>query len=83
VQIQLTHVYFVGYGFMDDTDVIRNGFFQSTVTEVLSMLQGAVDTWEGGLKATCGALVPEKTFWYFIEFEWVNGEWRYKRIIAH
>ncbi len=22
-----------------------------------------------------GALVPEKTFWYSVDFEWVDGEW--------
>ncbi len=34
----------------------------------VSKLQITVDTWEGGLKATCGAKVPEKTFWYLIDF---------------
>jgi hypothetical protein len=23
-------------------------------------------------------LVPEKTFWYLIDFQWKNGEWSYK-----
>lgn len=35
-------------------------------------------TKEGGLKATCVAIVPEKTFWYLIDFVWNGGEWRYK-----
>jgi hypothetical protein len=25
-------------------------------------------------------LVPEKMFWYLIDFEWVGGNWRYKEI---
>jgi hypothetical protein len=32
----------------------------------------------GGLKATCGALVPEKTCWYLIDFKWTAGKWFYK-----
>jgi hypothetical protein len=38
------------------------------------------DTWEGGLKATCGAIVPEKTFWYLIDFSWQSGQCKYKTI---
>jgi hypothetical protein len=30
-----------------------------------------------GLKATCGAIVPEKTFWYLVHFQWRVGSWSY------
>jgi hypothetical protein len=30
---------------------------------VMPSLQQSLDTWEGSLKATCSAIVPEKTFW--------------------
>ena len=52
---------FVGYAFFDDTDVIVS---QPLMEEsaVIDALQSAVDIWAGGLKATCGAIVPEKTF---------------------
>jgi hypothetical protein len=36
-----------------------------------------VDTWEGGLRATGGALVPAKSYWYLIDFRWQNGKWKY------
>ncbi len=29
------------------------------------------------IKVTRGALVPEKTFWYAIDFEWMNRELEY------
>jgi hypothetical protein len=36
-----------------------------------------VDHWEGGLKATGGALVPAKSYWYLIDFIWTGKEWKY------
>jgi len=33
--------------------------------------------WEQGLRATGGALVPEKSFWYLIDFQWQGSKWRY------
>jgi hypothetical protein len=32
---------------------------------------------EGGLKATGGALVPEKSYWYLIDFVWTGERWPY------
>jgi Reverse transcriptase (RNA-dependent DNA polymerase) len=76
--ISKTHVSFVGYSFVDDTDLIQTASTGLTHDNVVQMLQESIDTWEGGLKATCGAIVPEKTFWYLIDFVWNGGEWRYK-----
>jgi len=28
-------------------------------------------------KATFGAIVPNKTFWYLLGFKWEAGEWKY------
>jgi len=33
--------------------------------------------WEGLLRATGGALVPEKCFWYLVVFEHKNNKWHY------
>jgi hypothetical protein len=43
-------------------------------------MQHSLDTWEGGLKAPGGAIVPEKTFWHLIDFKLSPGSWRYKSI---
>ena len=40
-------------------------------------MQKGLDMWEGLLKATGGAFVPEKSYWYLIDFTWHNGLWRY------
>ncbi len=72
-------LHFVGYAFVDDTDVIESKP-NKTYMETASNLQMAVNHWEGGLKATCGAIVPEKTFWYLIDFQWSSGSWYYKSI---
>jgi hypothetical protein len=71
---------FVGYAFLDDTDVLVSKPSMTSHSVVTSSLQSAVDHWEGGLKATCGAIVPEKTFWYLIDFSWSAGNWHYKMI---
>jgi hypothetical protein len=66
----------VGYAFVDDTDVIESKLDMMDHREARNKLQIAVDTWEGGLKATCGAIVPEKTFWYLTDFQWAAGMWK-------
>jgi len=71
---------FVGYAFVDDTDIIVSKPTMVSCMEATSSLQRAVDIWEGGLKATCGAIVPEKTFWYLIDFSWEAGRWSYKSL---
>jgi hypothetical protein len=37
-----------------------------------------VDQWEASLKTAGGAIMPEKTFWFMVEFAWTSGHWRYK-----
>jgi hypothetical protein len=68
---------FVGYSFVDDTDLIQSNPSVSSYREVLQSLQMSLDTWEGGLKATCSAIVPEKTFWHLIDFTLSPGSWKY------
>jgi len=40
-------------------------------------MQQVVTNWEGLLRATGGALVPDKCFWYLIAFEYKNNKWHY------
>jgi hypothetical protein len=70
---------FVGYAFVDDTDLVvsaegadRHG--------VVRDIQQALTAWEGGISATGGALVPEKSHWYLVDFQWQNGKATYKSI---
>lgn len=65
---------------VDDTDLLQTLNNNSSAQEVINKLQQLLNTWEGILAATSGAIVPEKTFWYQIDFAWQGGDWRYKSI---
>jgi len=40
-------------------------------------MQKVGDHWEGLLRATGGALVPTKCFWYLMDFQMKNDKWNY------
>jgi hypothetical protein len=69
---------FVGYSFMDDNDIVHSD--RGNPTDTASKLQATVDTWEGSLKVTGGALGPEKSYWYLVSFTWNGGSWSYSPI---
>jgi hypothetical protein len=70
-------VQFVCFAFVDDVDVVHTAKDVDTTGHiVMQEMQQAIDHWEGGLRATGGALVPEKSYWYLIDFVW-TGEKRW------
>jgi hypothetical protein len=72
-------VSFVCYAFVDDTDVIHSARTVDTPGEVvIAEMQGVLDRWGGVLRATGGALVPSKSYWYAIDFKWDGTHWRYR-----
>jgi hypothetical protein len=71
---------FSGFSLVDDTDLIIVRIQGADYHSVLTQLQVSVDTWEGCLKATCGAIVPKKSFWFLIDFAWQSGNWKYKTV---
>ena len=77
---------FVCYTFVDDSDVVHS-LSENDMTEtaeettaLATEMQKVVDTWEGGLRASGGALVPSKSYWFLIHFIFENNEWRYAKI---
>jgi hypothetical protein len=64
---------FLCYAFMDDTDLVHSSTADLGVKQLVSEMQEVVDTWEGGLRASGGALVPEKSYWYLIHFTFKNN----------
>jgi len=66
-----------GLAFVDDTDLIINDP-SNDAEQVSDKMQRSLSTWHGILRATGGELVPEKCFWYLIDFKWANKEWKYK-----
>ena len=74
-------VSFVCYAFVDDTDVIHSAPSTATPGEqVIVEMQGVLDRWGGVLRATGGALVPSKSYWYAIDFRWNGYKWVYRSI---
>jgi hypothetical protein len=79
--LSITYVSFVCYAFVDDTDVVRTAKDVNIPgSVVLTEMQDAIDHWEGGLRATGGALVPAKSYWYLIDFVWKTDHWKYATI---
>jgi hypothetical protein len=79
--ITATLLTMVCYAFVDDTDVVQSACnVEQPGEEVVPQMQRAVDRWEGGLRATGGALVPTKSHWYLIDFKWTGKIWRYRSI---
>jgi hypothetical protein len=70
-------LHFVGYSFVDDTDIIQYGQPGEPFQLLVMRMQAIMDTWEGGLRDTGGALEPEKSCWHLIRFCWKNGQWAY------
>jgi hypothetical protein len=70
----------VGFGFVDDTDLAISNDECTSARDAARQLQAAVTAWEGGLRATGGALEPTKSLWYPIEFGWKAGEPYYKSV---
>jgi len=79
VAISGTQVSFMGYSFVNDTDLVQTGpSLTSTGQEVIPLMQEALSLWEQGLCTTGRvALVPERSFWYLIDFQWQCSKWKY------
>lgn len=69
---------FLCYAFVDDTDLVHTGSSVNTPgSDVLRSMRRFVQHWEGGLRATGGALRVDKSCWYLIDFVWRNQCWHY------
>jgi len=68
----------VGFAMMDDTDLRILG--QINATRTAEKMQGSVTNWEGLLRATWGALVLDKCFWYLINQQWDKDHWCYAMV---
>jgi hypothetical protein len=73
---------FVGYAFVDNTDLIQTSKDGTeTGDEMREQMQAGVDLWEGIIDATGGALAVEKSCWWLIDFIWDDqGNFKYAAI---
>jgi hypothetical protein len=74
------HFAFVCYAFVDDTDLVHAPKEDLGVCNLVHEMQDVIDTWEGGLRASGGALVPSKSYWYLLNFSFRNNQWHYDSI---
>jgi hypothetical protein len=71
------------FAFVDDTNVIHSRADVNTPGKTIATeMQEVMNTWEGGIRATGGALNPSKSYWYMIDFKWVPDKlrWDYKTV---
>ena len=71
---------FVCYTFVDDTDLVHSPSADISSPQLIVEMQQVLNHWEGGLRASGGALVPSKSYWYLVDFTWRNDSWHYKSI---
>lgn len=62
--------HFTGSGFVDNTYIIQTGDTNED--------QEDIGLWETGARVSCGALVPDKSWYSLIDFECDDGDWTYK-----
>ena len=61
---------FVGYSFVDDCDLCVTHGNPLDQASIMEKIQSSVTYWEGFIRASGGAIVPEKLHWYLVDFEW-------------
>ena len=72
------------FAFVDDTDLIHSVQDPTIPTQqLLAEAQQALATWEGLIRASGGALAPEKSYWYLVDVRRIGGKWRYANIAAN
>lgn len=72
---------FCSFIFVNDTDLFVATARDNNNTageRVLAEAQAAAIHWEGGLRASGGALVDSKLFWFMIDYKWNGTKWIYQ-----
>jgi len=73
----LSHLQYKCTGFAFGND--RLGLtYPSNMVVVVMQMQNPVQLWEGLLTAISSTLIPERYFWYLIDFGWQARNWYYK-----
>ncbi len=77
VPITAEIIHTMGALFVDDTNLYT--WLEDTLDlgEVWSQAQLELEHWSCLLNATRGALKLEKCFWYLLDYECVDGKWKY------
>ena len=70
-------VYSMGAIYVDDADLYTSSEDLTNEVDLVVQTQNNVDQWNDLLKASGGALKPEKCFWYMLDYTCVDGVWYY------
>ena len=62
----------VGFSYVDDCDLFRCG---EDPAEVLASMQALINNSGSLMEVTGGALRPDKSWWYLVEYGWKRGKW--------
>ena len=63
---------------VDDTDTLHNNPNPTVPTlQVLQEAEQLLHTWEGLIKASGGALAPEKGYWWLLDIIRKDGKWKW------
>ena len=62
----------VGFSYVDDCDLFQSG---EDPAEVLASMQALINSWGSLMEVTGGALRPDKSWWYLVEYVWKRGKW--------
>ena len=66
--------------YIDDSNLLHMAKGHPTDKELLASVQSATYDWAGLIHATGRLLDPQKCFWYMLEWQWVNGVPRLKKL---
>jgi hypothetical protein len=77
--LSATTIIFAAFLFVDDTDLFHFAEHEETTPmEVVQQMQDGVEQWQGALRASGGALKPEKCSWCLVGYRFkANGCWEY------
>ena len=67
--------------FVDDTDLVEGAVNPEVMGDHLFVqIQKALSLWSECVRSTGGAINPEKSFWWMIDFNWhaSSGSWRFR-----
>jgi len=67
-----------GFAFVNDMDLIVTNKSNKYLV-VTDEMQKSLQLWHGLLQATAGDLVPDKSFWYLIDFQWEKNAQQYTK----
>lgn len=75
-----TFFHMCGFAFVDDADIVQTGHMGESTGSLIRKAQEELNLWEELIKATGGAIVPDKSDYTAINFKWdTEGNWTYEK----